>query len=399
MRSDDEATALAGDPGATPPEGSDEGSCAAEANIAEERCALAERLRARLEMSRAALRGAQRACDANEDRVAQAEATADARAIRRAKDAAQAAFRAGRLGARSRADVEVVATVWLREVDRINRATAAARIELEHERGETGRLVAELERITAEVDAARVASERAVAACLEARERLAACLGAVADGEPIPGPAAFSAGRGVADATTVAGMGELEAAVEAGTEPPILALLRSDEPTRLRVAAALGGDDEAAAARWSDRLEDLADAILDRAMEDSRFEFPRDDPFWGGFTHEECRDIAVALAALGYRPDRNGAFVDGRIPTRRDLSLAVGYAGQDPMRVRRWPSEVGLAGLFAGTATGVEAFLVEKAGDLTLGEMVALLGRRAEQLTDLWDEWGRIRPLLLSPGD
>jgi len=43
-------------------------------------------------------------------------------------------------------------------------------------------------------------------------------------------------------------------------------------------------------------------------------------------------------------------------------------------------------------------FLEEAAGDLTLGEMVDLLGRRAEGLSDLWNAWGRVRPLLLEQG-
>ena len=32
-------------------------------------------------------------------------------------------------------------------------------------------------------------------------------------------------------------------------------------------------------------------------------------------------------------------FADERVPSQRDLSLAVGYAGLDPMRIRRWPTE------------------------------------------------------------
>jgi hypothetical protein len=43
----------------------------------------------------------------------------------------------------------------------------------------------------------------------------------------------------------------------------------------------------------------------------------------------------------------------------------------------------------------VVGHLVDVASELALGEMVALLGRRADGFTDLWDDWGRIRPLLL----
>ena len=30
-----------------------------------------------------------------------------------------------------------------------------------------------------------------------------------------------------------------------------------------------------------------------------------------------------------------------------------------------------------------------------LGEMVSILGLRSEQLSELWNRWGRVRPLLL----
>jgi len=35
-------------------------------------------------------------------------------------------------------------------------------------------------------------------------------------------------------------------------------------------------------------------------------------------------------------------------------------------------------------------------GGLTLGELVSLLGRRADALPELWNEWARVRPLLLA---
>ena len=36
-----------------------------------------------------------------------------------------------------------------------------------------------------------------------------------------------------------------------------------------------------------------------------------------------------------------------------------------------------------------------RAPDLELSEMVAVLGRRSERLSELWNRWGRVRPLLL----
>jgi hypothetical protein len=30
-----------------------------------------------------------------------------------------------------------------------------------------------------------------------------------------------------------------------------------------------------------------------------------------------------------------------------------------------------------------------------LGELVTMLGRRADALTEIWNDWGRVRPVLL----
>lgn len=393
----------------TPPsEPGEDGACAAEARIAEERCALADRLRVLLDVARTELREAQRAFDLHEQRLDRALATADPRAVRSRKDVAYATFRSGRAAAQRRADLEVAATVWLAEIDRINRETVAARRLTTEARREAGRLVVELEKRTAAVDAARISADRAARACLEARGRLAACLEVEAGGAA-PGLGELLGTRastsreaypaeeeGVAAESWDEGSAPEDGRLgRPGAYPAIVALLAGDERVRDRIAEELAGDDHARAARWADRLTRLVDAIIDVAFEDSRFVFPRDHPFWGGFSQAECREIAVALAALGYRPRPGGGWVDDRIPARRDLSLAVGYAGHDPMRLRAGPTDDDIARLFDGTETNVVGHLVDVAGGLTLGELVALLGRRAEGLTDLWEAWGRVRPLLL----
>ena len=51
--------------------------------------------------------------------------------------------------------------------------------------------------------------------------------------------------------------------------------------------------------------------------------------------------------------------------------------------------------LFEDVRVAADEYVAAAAADLTLGEMVALLGGRAEPLADLWNNWGRIRPLLL----
>ena len=139
----------------------------------------------------------------------------------------------------------------------------------------------------------------------------------------------------------------------------------------------------------------LVDAILADAIEASALEFPADHPFWGPFSLGQARDIVQALSSLGYRFDGRGGWMDDRVPAQRDLSLALGYAGLDPMRVRHWPDEAASRVLFSEVRVAADEYLATNAGDLTLGEMVTMLGRRADGLAELWNQWGTIRPLLL----
>jgi hypothetical protein len=76
--------------------------------------------------------------------------------------------------------------------------------------------------------------------------------------------------------------------------------------------------------------------------------------------------------------------------------VAVGAAGLLPVRIRHWPTPDEAALLFRGVSASADAFIAVKAPALTLGEMVKLLGRRAEPLADLWNDWARVRPLLFS---
>ncbi|MER3418852.1 MAG: hypothetical protein C4343_07145, partial [Chloroflexota bacterium] len=178
-------------------------------------------------------------------------------------------------------------------------------------------------------------------------------------------------------------------------EAAITRLLRGDHRVLDRIVAQLAGADPESQGRWRLLLADLVDAIVARAIEANALDFPDDDPFWGRFTQAQARDIAAALASLGYRFDGLGGFADGRVPSQRDLSLAVGYAGLDPMRIRTWPNEAELAGLFERVTIAADAFLMREAAGLTLSELVDLLGHRADDLAELWNAWGRLRPLLL----
>ena len=177
--------------------------------------------------------------------------------------------------------------------------------------------------------------------------------------------------------------------------PPIVRVLRGDREARQRLVAALAAGDPDGDREWQLRVSRLVDAINARAIEDGYLDLPEDDSFWRLFERREARDIVGALSALGYRYDGMGGFADGRVPPARDLSLAVGYAGLDRMRIRTWPRDSEISQLYERAVVAADEWLADQAGDLSLGRMVDALGNRAADLADLWNAWGRVRPALL----
>ena len=398
---------LAGGPGAATSDSVD--PCGPSRLAVGDACSLADRMNALALAAQERLREARRAYDQHVDRRDRAAAAADPRAVRAAKDEAQVAFRNARLGAREQGAVEVAAREWLREIDRINARTREAVRLLVREGTDEGGLLQAVERLGLEADGARIAAESAVEACRNARIALAACeeserldrvrpaasellapATVVARATPVPPPETAPGGR---EPATV---GPPAAAERTEAEPAILPLLAGNRDVLRRIAAALAAGDAEAQPRWESRLSALVEAVRLRAIDGAALTFP-DEGFWAPYTQLQGREIAAALAALGYRYDGNEGFADGRVPGQRELSLAIGYAGLDPMRIRIWPSEAELPHLYAGVEVDVGRFVAQAAGELTLGEMIDLLGRRAEELSDLWNAWGRVRPLLLSP--
>jgi len=381
-------------------------------------CSLADRMQALAMAAQERLREARHDYDQHVDRRDRAAAAADPRAVLAAKDEAQAAFRTARLGARQPGGLETAASAWLREIDRINARTREALRLLARESAEEVGLLRAVERLGLEADGARIAAESAAEACRDARIALAACEESERLGRGTTAPRELLAPASVVARATpwpprdaepdAAHDAEPRAAHAAGVppeteaneprdaEPAILPLLAGNRDIMRRIAATLAEGDAEAERRWQGRLSALVDAVRARAIDGAALTFP-DEGFWAAYTQLQCREIAAALAALGYRFDGSGGFVDGRIPGQRELSLAIGYVGLDPMRIRIWPSEAELPHLFAGVEVDSGRFVAEAAGELTLGEMIDLLGRRAEELSDLWNAWGRVRPLLLNP--
>ena len=371
--------------------------CAEQRRVADERCELATRARAQAATADEAHRAAQRAYDDHEARAERAATATDPRAIRRAKDEAQDRFRAARSGALTTEAVEAAARAWLLEINRINTEARDAAATLTREREAVRVLTLDLERIAMEAEASRIAAETADAACLAAREAVAACEeaanGAMDPAQAVPSsPAVPIGGPG-----HVASDGDEQLATALGTggTPRIFRLVRGDRTAMVELVEAMAGDSPDDRRRWQIALSDLVDAILADSIAATSLEFPTDHPFWGPFTLAQDRDIASALSSLGYRFDGLGGWTDGRVPSQRDLSLAVGYAGLDPMRIRHWPTEDEMTELYRDVAVAADERLAGAAGDLTLGELVSMLGRRADGLAEVWNHWGRLRPLLL----
>lgn len=385
------------------------GPCADARRIADERCELASTARERATSAAATLRETQRAYDLHQERAERAAAAADPLRVRAAKDTAQRAFRSARDRAGTRAELEAAARNWLGEINRINAEGRGSAETAAAERAAALELVTALERLAVDADAARIGAETAEEACVAARQALADCEESAPEPPPAEprAPSLEPSGRpdlarpigsprfddGDADADDDADDG-LAAAAASG-EPRVLALLRGDRGALAAAAAEIAGDDEAARREWALQIGRLVESIVARAIEAASLDFPTEHPFWGPFTRTQNREITAALASLGFRFDGLGGWADDRIPSQRDLSLAVGYAGLDPMRIRRWPNETEMADLFRDVRVAADEYVVQAASGLTLGELVSLLERRADALTDVWNAWGRVRRVLL----
>lgn len=377
-------------PGATGAPGT-AGPCGEARRLADERCELATRARAQAVEAEDALRAAQRAYDDHERALTEATAAADPRAVREMKDQAQATFRAARSVARTQEAIEAAARDWLHEINRINGSSADANALLQRARAAAPDMAVRLERTALEADGARVAAEAAESACVAARQSLADCEEHAAAG----GPAVAHVPTGGDDGAIQPSSDGLASAMRAGASPRIVRLLRGDRSAMQEAVTGLAGEDPGERRQWQLALSDLVDAILTDAIANSALEYPTDHPFWGPFNRSQSRDITAALSSLGYRFDGLGGWVDGRYPSQRDLSLALGYAGLDPMRMRQWPNESETESLFSDVQVAAAEHLAGAAGGMTLGELVAMLGRRADSLTEIWNAWGRVRPVLM----
>ncbi len=392
------------------------------------RCGFAELARREADAAAARVADTRVQLDAQAVLLSSAQTAMDPLAIRADKERAHADFQRSIDRATSRDQVELAAASWLAAINRVNGAVRASQARIQREREAIDALATQLDRLTAVAGASRAMAESAAAACREAQASLAAAGEKVStsggDGPGESAAALISAYEAVPavpaavpPATTLTPVSiprrklgrtgetagpppseEAEPPVQlGGSDPPaIVGLLRRDGATMSRLVDGLADADSGQRRHWQMCLSDFVDAVVATAIDEGFFLFAPGNSFWDQLTVEEAREVARGLAALGYRYDGMGEFADGRVPGHRELSMALGQAGLLTLRVRNWPGPGEAAELYRQVRVDPVALLAEKAPSITMGELVLMLGRRAEGLAELWNDWPRARPLLLS---
>jgi hypothetical protein len=389
--------------------------------LVEIRCGLADRARMEADAAQDRAVEARRQYDEQVAVLERAEGEEDPAAAQTAKEEAHRAFKASLAAATERMQVESAATAWLAEINRINGQLRAAQTRTRREREAAEAKLAEVDRLSIAAETSRAMADAALEACKAARK----AIGLPETGSPAGSPAveaapAPPAGSESAAATPVPAESSAPTApsptvaaqpAPAGDRPAtdwlvidlrspepqaIIRLLRRDRDTLSMLVDRLAGAEATERSTWQLLLSNFVDAVTAAAIDDAFFEFPPGNPFWDLFTPDQAREVAKGLAALGFRYGGMDEFAEGRVPGPRDLALAVGAAGLLPARIRFWPDPDETAGLFVNVRVATDVFIAERTPALTLGEIVRLLGRRAELLADLWNDWPRVRPLLFT---
>ncbi|HYI22955.1 MAG TPA: hypothetical protein VEX62_10000 [Candidatus Limnocylindrales bacterium] len=381
------------------------GPCGAARDHVDSRCAEAERLAAAAAEHQQRLRDARlELSEVVRDRERDA-ATRDRRSLNEAKDEARLAYRAALARADGPGDIQAAAAEWLNEINRLNRQVRSS----ERNSDEVVRRATEIEGampgIELAADAARIAAESAQASCLEARRKLAACeedaqrrvaAGGRTQQRPVQPPGAMASSAGASAAAVTSGRGAaVTARSSSQSGSQLSAMLRGDRQTLLGLALRLSEDTGIEAGRLQLLLLEMREAMAARALEENFLRFPDVHPFWGQFDGEGASRVVASLASLGYRFDGRDGWADGRAPTARDLALALSHSDFDPRSLRRPAGQAAIDGLWQGTVVLTETYLRARAPNLTVEQVNQCLGPRAARLGELWDNWGRIRPVLI----
>jgi len=179
-------------------------------------------------------------------------------------------------------------------------------------------------------------------------------------------------------------------------ESPLERILRGEHLAMVEVIDAVAGQDSLRRRDWELLLGGLVEAMAEVAVRESVVDFPMGTAFWDTFTVEQCRHIVAALATMGFEYDGRSGWVEHHVPVYRDLSIALADIGEDPRRVRAWPNQAEIAGLFMGARPAPEELLAAAGPDYRVEAMQALVGERSAELADLWIAWDNVRPRLLA---
>jgi hypothetical protein len=179
--------------------------------------------------------------------------------------------------------------------------------------------------------------------------------------------------------------------------PALIQILRGDQRALIRTVAVLAGADVAMRRPWQAAITGLAEAVIRRAIAQGILDFPVGNPFWDTFTTGQCRTIAAALAATGYRFDGIDGWEDERLPSYRDLTAAVAAAGVEPRRIRAWPTKEEIAALCREVTVAADEYFAVQVPELELAEVQALVQTPSADLELLWRHWELARPVLAGP--
>ena len=173
-------------------------------------------------------------------------------------------------------------------------------------------------------------------------------------------------------------------------------ILRGEHMAMVEVIDAVAGQDSLRRRDWELLLGGLVEGMAEVAVQESVVDFPMGTAFWDTFTVEQCRHVVAALASMGFLYDGRAGWVEHHVPVYRDLSIALADIGEDPRRVRAWPNQAEIAGLFMGARPAPEELLAAAGPDYRVEAMQALVGERSAELADLWIAWDNVRPRLLA---
>lgn len=175
------------------------------------------------------------------------------------------------------------------------------------------------------------------------------------------------------------------------TAPILPGLLAGDHRAMQRLIEAIGGPDDESRRAWDTLLTRFVAAVRQRAIDVGLVDLPMGNPFWDTFTIDQCRQIVVALASTGRRFDGRSEWLDGNVPTYRDLSRALAECGIDPRRVRAWPNSLEIADLFRGAGVAALEAVGRFAPEVDEASLRAFLGERDRGLDELWPVWDAVR--------